>query len=68
MAKSKKIKVQGIDTVLYEDNKEDFISLADIARFKSFTLSSTKWVETVNFKGATSKLGNIESINALLIG
>lgn len=34
MAKNKKINVQGLDIVLYEDNKEDFISLTDIARFK----------------------------------
>jgi hypothetical protein len=34
MAKNKKINVQGIDIVLYEDNKEDYISLTDIARHK----------------------------------
>ncbi len=105
MAKSKKIEVRGIDIVLYEDNKDDFISLTDIARFKnpaepkdvvknwmrsratieflglweqlnnpdfkgvefdpllyeagsnSFTLSPSKWIETVNAKGIVSKLG-----------
>lgn len=105
MAKNMKIEVQGINIVLYEDNKEDFISLTDIARFKnatepkdvvknwmrsrttieflglweqlnnpdfkgveidpllyeagsnSFTLSPTKWIETVNAKGIVSKLG-----------
>ncbi len=105
MAKNKKIEVHGIGIVLYEDNKEDFISLTDIARFKnatepkdvvknwmrsrgtieflglwerlnnpdfkgvefapflyeagsnSFTLSPTKWIETVNAKGIVSKLG-----------
>ncbi|MDX9789219.1 MAG: KilA-N domain-containing protein [Candidatus Kapabacteria bacterium] len=105
MAKNKKIEVQGIEVVLYEDNKEDFISLTDIARFKnpvepkdvvknwmrsratieflglweqlnnpnfkgvefdpllyeagsnSFTLSPTKWIETVDAKGIVSKLG-----------
>ena len=34
MAKNKKIIVRGIDVVLYEDNKEDFISLTDIARYR----------------------------------
>ncbi len=34
MTKNKKINVQGIDFVLYEDNKEDYISLTDIARHK----------------------------------
>ena len=105
LAKNQKIEVQGIDIVLYEDKKEDFISLTDIARFKnptepkdvvknwmrsratieflglweqlnnpdfkgvdfdpllyeagsnSFTLSPSKWIETVNAKGIVSKLG-----------
>ena len=34
MAKNKKIEVQGIEIVLYEDNSNDFISLTDIARHK----------------------------------
>lgn len=34
MAKNKKITVQQVDIVLYEDNKQDYISLTDIARFK----------------------------------
>ncbi|MGV0754386.1 KilA-N domain-containing protein [Empedobacter brevis] len=34
MAKNKKINVQGIDIVVYEDNRNDFISLTDIARHK----------------------------------
>ena len=37
MAKNQKIEVQGIDIVLYEDKKEDFISLTDIAWFKNPT-------------------------------
>lgn len=105
MAKNKKIEVQGIGIVLYQNNKEDYISLTDITRFKnaaepkdvvknwmrsrstieflglweqlnnpdfkgvdfdpllheagsnSFTLSPTKWIETVNAKGIISKLG-----------
>lgn len=34
MAKNKTITVQNIDIVLYEDNKQDYISLTDIARYK----------------------------------
>ncbi|WP_353164089.1 KilA-N domain-containing protein [Empedobacter brevis] len=34
MAKNKKINVKGIDIVIYEDNRNDFISLTDIARHK----------------------------------
>ena len=34
MAKNKKISVQGVEIVLYEDNNNDFISLTDIARHK----------------------------------
>lgn len=34
MAKNKKITVQQVDIVLYEENKQDYISLTDIARYK----------------------------------
>lgn len=34
MAKKKKINVQGVDIILYEDNNSDYISLTDIARHK----------------------------------
>jgi len=34
MAKSKKISVQGLDIILFQNNNEDFISLTDIARHK----------------------------------
>lgn len=34
MAKNKKIKVNGVEIVLYEGNQQDFISLTDIARPK----------------------------------
>src|SRR3546814_5726728 len=34
MAKNKKITVQQVDIVLYEDNKQDYISLTDIARYR----------------------------------
>ncbi|UTD11672.1 KilA-N domain-containing protein [Treponema denticola] len=34
MAKNRKINVQGVDIALYESNKNDYISLTDIARYK----------------------------------
>ncbi len=34
MTKSRKITVQQVDIVLYEDNKQDYISLTDIARYR----------------------------------
>lgn len=34
MAKNKKINVQGVEILLFEDNNNDFISLTDIARHK----------------------------------
>lgn len=34
MAKKKKITVQQVDIILYEENQQDYISLTDIARFK----------------------------------
>lgn len=34
MAKNKKITVQQVDIILYEENKQDYISLTDIARYK----------------------------------
>ena len=34
MSKNKKISVQGIEIVLYQENNVDYISLTDIARHK----------------------------------
>ncbi len=34
MVKNKKIEVQGVEIVLYEDNQNDFISITDIARHR----------------------------------
>ena len=34
MPKSKKINVQGVEIVFYEENKNDYISLTDIARHR----------------------------------
>lgn len=64
MAKSKKIEVRGIDIVLYEDNKEDFISLTDIARFKNPTEPKDvvkNWMRsraTIEFLGLWEQLNN----------
>lgn len=35
MAKNKKIQVQNIAITFYQDNREDYISLTDIARYKN---------------------------------
>jgi hypothetical protein len=51
MAKSKKINVQGVDIVLYEDNSNDFISLTDIARHKDLENTDTiiqNWMRNRN--------------------
>ena len=34
MQKNKRINVRGTDVILYQENKEDFISLTDIARYR----------------------------------
>ena len=34
MAKNKTINVRGTDIILFENNREDFISLTDIARYR----------------------------------
>ena len=64
MAKNKKINVQGIDVVLYEDHKEDFISLTDIARHRDSERSDyilQNWMRnrsTVEFIGLWEKFNN----------
>ena len=64
MAKNKKINVQGIDIVLYEDNKEDFISLTDIARHRDEERSDyilQNWMRnrsTIEFIGLWEKFNN----------
>ncbi len=64
MAKNQKIEVQGIDIVLYEDKKEDFISLTDIARFKNPTEPKDvvkNWMHsraTIEFLGLWEQLNN----------
>ncbi|HEY4628684.1 MAG TPA: KilA-N domain-containing protein [Flavobacterium sp.] len=64
MAKNKKINVQGIDVVVYEDNKEDFISLTDIARHRDEERSDyilQNWMRnrgTIEFIGLWEKFNN----------
>lgn len=64
MAKNKKINVQGLDIVLYEDNNNDFISLTDIARFKNPAEPKDvvkNWMRsrtTIEFLGLWEQLNN----------
>ncbi len=65
MAKNKKINVRGIDVVLYEDNKEDFISLTDLARYRDRERSDyilQNWMRnrnTIEFIGLWEKFHNL---------
>ncbi|WP_286965870.1 KilA-N domain-containing protein [Flavobacterium sp. UBA4854] len=64
MAKNRKINVQGIDVVLYQDNKEDFMSLTDIARHRDSERSDyilQNWMRnrsTIEFIGLWEKFNN----------
>ncbi|WP_347052816.1 KilA-N domain-containing protein [Flavobacterium olei] len=64
MTKNKKINVQGIDVVVYEDNKEDFMSLTDIARHRDSERSDyvlQNWMRnrsTIEFIGLWEKFNN----------
>jgi hypothetical protein len=64
MAKNKKINVLGIDVAVYEDNKEDFMSLTDIARQRDSERSDyilQNWMRnrsTIEFIGLWEKFNN----------
>jgi hypothetical protein len=64
MAKNKKINVLGIDVEVYEDNKEDFMSLTDIARQRDSERSDyilQNWMRnrsTIEFIGLWEKFNN----------
>ncbi|MEO6174694.1 MAG: KilA-N domain-containing protein [Flavobacterium circumlabens] len=64
MAKNKKINVKGIDVALFEENKEDFISLTDIARHRDDERSDyilQNWMRnrsTIEFIGLWEKFNN----------
>lgn len=64
MAKSKTIVVKGIEVVFYEKNKEDFISLTDIARHRDKDRSDyilQNWMRntsTIEFIGLWESFNN----------
>jgi hypothetical protein len=64
MAKNKKITVQSIDIVLYEDNRQDYISLTDIARYRDAERSDyilQNWMRnrsTIEFMGLWEQFNN----------
>ena len=64
MAKNKRINVQGIDVFVYEDNREDFMSLTDIARHRDSERSDyilQNWMRnrsTIEFIGLWEKFNN----------
>jgi hypothetical protein len=66
MAKNKKITVQQIDIVLYEDNRQDYISLTDIARYRDAERSDyilQNWMRnrsTIEFIGLWETFHNPE--------
>ena len=64
MTKNKKITVQQVDIVLYENNKQDFISLTDIARYRDAERSDyilQNWMRnrsTIDFIGLWEQFNN----------
>ncbi len=62
--KNKKIRVQQIDIVLYEDNQQDYISLTDIARYRNTERSDyilQNWMRnrsTIEFMGLWEQFNN----------
>jgi KilA-N domain len=64
MSKNKKINVKGTDIILYQENKEDFISLTDIARHRDPERSDyilQNWMRnrnTIEFIGLWEQFNN----------
>ncbi|PBJ13772.1 KilA-N domain-containing protein [Flavobacterium sp. ACN6] len=64
MAKNRRINVQGIDIVVFEDDKDDFMSLTDIARHRDSERSDyilQNWMRnrsTIEFIGLWEKFNN----------
>ena len=64
MSKSKKIDVQGTKIILFEKNKEDYISLTDIARYRDAERSDyilQNWMRnrsTIEFIGLWEQFNN----------
>ena len=63
MVKNKKINVQGVDIVLYENNKEDFISLTDIARYRDVERSDYILQNWLRNKSTIEFIGLWETFN-----
>ena len=62
MTKSKKIKVQGFDIVLIQNNDEDYISLTDIARYKDVEHTDSIIQNWMRNRNTVELLGFWESI------
>jgi len=66
MAKNKKLSVQGVDIYIFEDHKDDFISLTDIARYRDSARSDyilQNWLRnrsTIEFIGLWEQFNNPE--------
>jgi len=64
MNKNQKVNIQGIEVVFYTENKEDFISLTDIARHRDNERSDyilQNWMRnrsTIEFVGLWEKFNN----------
>ena len=62
MAKNKKINVQGVDIVLYQDNNNDYISLTDMTvSFREGSGLIGKWItnkNTLEYLGVWEKINN----------
>ena len=64
MNKNQKVNIQGIDVVFYTENKEDFISLTDIAHHRDSERSDyilQNWMRnrsTIEFVGLWEKFNN----------
>jgi hypothetical protein len=64
MSKSKTIKVENVEIVLYSQNNEDYVSLTDMARFKNAETTGlviSHWLSTrytVEFMGLWEKMNN----------
>ena len=63
MAKNKKIEVKGFDVMVYKDNKIDFISLTDIARYKDAKRTDYIIQNWIRNRNTIELLGFWETIN-----
>ncbi|MGF1922829.1 MAG: hypothetical protein ACQUHE_01520 [Bacteroidia bacterium] len=62
MGKNNKINVQGVDIVVYQDNKEDFISFTEIARCKDAENTNTIIQNWMRNRNTIEPLGFWEAI------